>query len=155
MAKTTTTATTRTASRAVAQSPNGTVSRNGRLSPEPHLGQHAPEIQRYGTLRQMPIALSAEARGEIRNAERAIRRGNAQRLPFEHAPHERYFGLWRPDGTPKPAVSAFSAFTAAAVKPPPMTPWIDISPDVYYDSPAESLHHLYARYLAYAGASAA
>ncbi len=64
MAKTTTTATTRTASRAVALAPKGTLPRNGRLSPEPHLGQRAPEIQRYGTLRQMPIALSAEARGE-------------------------------------------------------------------------------------------
>ena len=33
-------------------------------SAEPHLGQRAPEIQEYGTLRLMPIALSAEARGE-------------------------------------------------------------------------------------------
>ncbi|MEZ4596376.1 MAG: DNA starvation/stationary phase protection protein [Chloroflexota bacterium] len=35
-----------------------------RLSPEPHLGQRASETQRYGSLRQVPIALSAEARGE-------------------------------------------------------------------------------------------
>src|SRR5688572_30784751 len=64
MAKTTTRTTTRSSSRAVALSPDGKVSRNGRPSPEPHLGQQAPETQRYGTLRQAPIALSAEARGE-------------------------------------------------------------------------------------------
>lgn len=38
--------------------------RDGRTSPEPHLGQRAPEIQRYGTLRQAPIGLAAEARSE-------------------------------------------------------------------------------------------
>jgi starvation-inducible DNA-binding protein len=34
------------------------------VSAQPRLGQRAPEIQRYGSLRQLPIALSAEARGE-------------------------------------------------------------------------------------------
>ena len=33
-------------------------------SPEPRLGQEAQELQRFGTLRQLPIALSAEARTE-------------------------------------------------------------------------------------------
>ena len=60
MAKTT----TPTRSRGTTPSANGTASRDGRLSPEPHLSQRAPEVQRYGTLRQVPIALSAEARGE-------------------------------------------------------------------------------------------
>jgi starvation-inducible DNA-binding protein len=36
----------------------------GRTSPQPRFGQTAPELQRYGTLRQLPIALSAEARTE-------------------------------------------------------------------------------------------
>ncbi len=35
-----------------------------RVSAQPRLGQRAPEMQRYGSLRQLPIALSAEARGE-------------------------------------------------------------------------------------------
>ena len=44
-------------------------SRNGstraaRRSPEPRLGARRPEVQAFGTLRQLPIALSAEARGE-------------------------------------------------------------------------------------------
>ncbi len=35
-----------------------------RLSPQPHLVQRGPEIQLFGTLRLLPIALSANARGE-------------------------------------------------------------------------------------------
>ena len=35
-----------------------------RSSPQPRLGQNGRELQRFGTLRQLPIALSAEARGE-------------------------------------------------------------------------------------------
>jgi len=34
------------------------------LSPQPHLAQRGPEIQLFGTLRLLPIALSANARGE-------------------------------------------------------------------------------------------
>jgi starvation-inducible DNA-binding protein len=42
-----------------------TRSRSGtRRSAEPRLGQRAPELQAFGTLRQLPIALSAEARTE-------------------------------------------------------------------------------------------
>ncbi|HET9613165.1 MAG TPA: DNA starvation/stationary phase protection protein [Candidatus Limnocylindrales bacterium] len=48
------------------RSGNGSrASGNGRrVSAEPRLGQEAAELQRFGTLRQLPIALSAEARGE-------------------------------------------------------------------------------------------
>jgi starvation-inducible DNA-binding protein len=35
-----------------------------RLSPQPHLAQKGQEIQRFGTLRLLPIALSTEARGQ-------------------------------------------------------------------------------------------
>ena len=34
------------------------------ISPEPRLGQQNGELQRFGSLRQLPIALSAEARAE-------------------------------------------------------------------------------------------
>jgi starvation-inducible DNA-binding protein len=34
------------------------------LSPQPHLAQRGREVQKFGTLRLLPIALSAEARGE-------------------------------------------------------------------------------------------
>jgi starvation-inducible DNA-binding protein len=35
-----------------------------KLSPQPHLNQHGREVQQYGTLRLLPVALSAEARAE-------------------------------------------------------------------------------------------
>lgn len=34
------------------------------LSPEPHLGQRGREVQPFGTLRLVPIALATEARAE-------------------------------------------------------------------------------------------
>ena len=47
---------------------NGDSQANGRSgrrrSPQPRLGQRAPELQKFGTLRLLPIALSAEARGQ-------------------------------------------------------------------------------------------
>ena len=47
---------------------NGGSQANGRSgrgrSPQPRLGQRAPELQKFGTLRLLPIALSAEARGQ-------------------------------------------------------------------------------------------
>jgi starvation-inducible DNA-binding protein len=39
-------------------------SRRKRLSPEPHLAPTGIEIQRFGTLRLLPIALSSDARSE-------------------------------------------------------------------------------------------
>ena len=50
-------------------SSNGSSSGNGggassRRSPEPRLGQRGGELQRFGTLRQLPIALPAKARSE-------------------------------------------------------------------------------------------
>ncbi|HLO36194.1 MAG TPA: DNA starvation/stationary phase protection protein [Candidatus Deferrimicrobium sp.] len=45
-------------------SSNGNGSPLRKVSAQPRMGQTAPELQRYGTLRQLPIALSAEARTE-------------------------------------------------------------------------------------------
>lgn len=74
MAKTDTPTTRRStrSSSAVTLSSERRASRNGRTSPEPHLGQQAPEVQRYGTLRQVPIALAAEARAESAQLLNAI-----------------------------------------------------------------------------------
>ena len=52
------------------RSSNGHSSANGktktrRTSAQPRMGQTAPELQRFGTLRQLPIALSAEARRRV------------------------------------------------------------------------------------------
>ena len=43
-------------------SSNGNASK--KASPQPRLGQSAPEIQRFGSLRQLPIALPDKARAE-------------------------------------------------------------------------------------------
>jgi starvation-inducible DNA-binding protein len=63
--------TTRRARASATASSNGSSSTNGRgrsggngHSPEPRLGQTNGELQRFGTLRQLPIALSADARSE-------------------------------------------------------------------------------------------
>jgi starvation-inducible DNA-binding protein len=44
--------------------PSRTASTNGRHSPDPKLAQRAPEIQRFGTLRKLPIALPDDAKRE-------------------------------------------------------------------------------------------
>jgi starvation-inducible DNA-binding protein len=53
-------ATTRTAARSRSQGRNG----HGRRSPEPRLDMHAPELQRFATLRGLPIALPDRARSK-------------------------------------------------------------------------------------------
>lgn len=47
-----------------ASSRNGHGSSLPRVSAQPRMGQTAPELQRFGTLRQLPIALPAKARTE-------------------------------------------------------------------------------------------
>jgi len=37
---------------------------SSRVSPQPHLDQHGPEVQRFGTLRRLPIGLPDKARLE-------------------------------------------------------------------------------------------
>ncbi len=52
--------------RSVAEPTNGRAAHvhGGQLSPEPHLGQRGREIQKFGSLRLLPIALAAETRGQ-------------------------------------------------------------------------------------------
>ncbi len=57
-------ATTARRTRSAASSSSNGNGSSRKVSPQPRLGQTAPEIQRFGTLRQLPIALSAEARTE-------------------------------------------------------------------------------------------
>jgi starvation-inducible DNA-binding protein len=64
MATTTRRSTSRNGSSSGSSPSNGNGSARGRVSAQPRMGQRGPELQRFGTLRQLPIALSAEARGE-------------------------------------------------------------------------------------------
>jgi len=56
--------TTRGRSGTRSSSTNGATRRSTRVSPQPRLGQKAPEIQQFDRLRLLPIALSAAARSE-------------------------------------------------------------------------------------------
>lgn len=68
--------------------------------------------------------------------------------PLDEAIHERSFGLWRADGTPKPAVEVVKAFAGRTRLPPPdAEPWIDIDAQRYWRRPEVELPRLYERYI--------
>ena len=72
--------------------------------------------------------------------------------PFDRALHERSFGLWRADGSPKPAVAAVQAFAAQGhttrvmARPLADDSWLDIDQVQFYRAPAMELPRLYMRY---------
>jgi endo-1,4-beta-mannosidase len=67
--------------------------------------------------------------------------------PFDLAVHERTFGLWRADGSAKPAVGALTARAGRSVQPPPAEqPWIDIGIDEFHTDRRGHLARLYASY---------
>jgi endo-1,4-beta-mannosidase len=67
--------------------------------------------------------------------------------PFDLAPHERTFGLWRIDGSPKPAVAAIAAFVGAErCSAAYADAWIDIDRDEFLLDPSTQLPRLYRRY---------
>ena len=69
--------------------------------------------------------------------------------PLDLAVHERSFGLWRADGSPKPSVAVVEAFAGAPrVAAPDDYPWIDLEPEEFFDAPAVHLRRLYGRYRA-------
>jgi endo-1,4-beta-mannosidase len=75
-------------------------------------------------------------------------RGTFEQPPLDEAIHERSFGLWRADGTPKTAVDVVRSFAGARRLPPPdAEPWIDIDPEHYWQQPGAELPRLYERYL--------
>jgi endo-1,4-beta-mannosidase len=67
--------------------------------------------------------------------------------PLDLAEHERSFGLWRADGSPKPAVAAVAAFAGATrCDAHDDDSWIDISPDEFLLDPGRELPRLYGLY---------
>ena len=70
------------------------------------------------------------------------------RPPLDEAIHERSFGAWRADGSPKPAVEAVRSFAGATRRPPDRDEsWIDIDADEFWGRPGVELPRLYERYL--------
>jgi endo-1,4-beta-mannosidase len=67
--------------------------------------------------------------------------------PLDLAPHERSFGLWRADGSPKPSVAAVTAFVGAErMDAGEADAWIDIHRDEFLLNPRTQLPRLYRRY---------
>lgn len=71
------------------------------------------------------------------------------RPPCDEAKHERFFGLVRPDGSPKPHAEAIKRFAASQprVRPAVRTVTLDVSPEEYYAQPERHAQRLYDRYL--------
>lgn len=72
--------------------------------------------------------------------------------PLDEATHERSFGLWRADGSPKAAVAALTAVagelaTVVAPRRADAT-WIDVEPDAFYTTEGSHLARLYSKYRA-------
>lgn len=71
------------------------------------------------------------------------------RPPFDEAPHERSFGLWRSDGSAKPAVAEITArANRLRLTPPTALGWIDIGLDEFLADRRRHLARLYQRYSA-------
>ena len=67
--------------------------------------------------------------------------------PFDRATHERSFGLWRADGSPKPAVAQVTARVGAScVRAPSTDRWLDIDPGTFSSNRRFHLARLYGRY---------
>ena len=86
---------------------------------------------------------SRAARGRLHGRDavvlRRLRAASSGRAPpLDEAPHERSFGLWRADGTPKPAVAEVAAFAGRARLEPGPHDWIDIDQGEYWRSPART-----------------
>ena len=69
--------------------------------------------------------------------------------PFDEAPHEMSFGLWRSDGSAKPALDAVRDFGAREKENPRVDlGWIDVTPEEFLSDPARHLERLYAAFTA-------
>ena len=67
--------------------------------------------------------------------------------PLDLAVHERSFGLWRADGSPKPSVAVVEAFAGARrLARPDGYPWIDLEPEEFLVDPDAQLPRLYGLY---------
>ena len=68
--------------------------------------------------------------------------------PLDRAPHERHFGLWRADGTPKPAAAALREWSGRPRTAPRPPPWAASDRTAFYKAPRDTLVRLYGAYTA-------
>lgn len=70
------------------------------------------------------------------------------RPPLDQAVHERYFGLWRADNSPKAAVAEIAHLAGCERRSgADDLGWIDMSARDFYADPARNLGRLYRRFL--------
>lgn len=75
-----------------------------------------------------------------------------ERPPLAENEHERFFGLFQADGSPKPALEPWRELERGRLErlggePARGTGWIDLEPDQFWRSPLEALRRLYARFI--------
>jgi len=69
------------------------------------------------------------------------------RPPLDEAAHERWFGLWSADGSPKRAVDEIQRFQGLPRAPQQWDlAWIDVDADEFYTLPRQHLSRLYRRF---------
>ena len=68
--------------------------------------------------------------------------------PCDYVIHERFFGLFRADGTPKPMALVMREFaqTRPTVQPPEKTVTLPVAADIYYRSPLTYQPQLFERF---------
>jgi endo-1,4-beta-mannosidase len=70
-----------------------------------------------------------------------------RRPPFDEARHERSFGLWHADGSPKPAVAEITRRRGRPRQSPPAElTWLDVDVDEFFADRTGQLSRLYRRY---------
>lgn len=69
------------------------------------------------------------------------------RPPFDEARHERSFGLWHADASPKPAVAEITRRAGRPTQSPPAEiPWLDVDASEFLADRTRQLSRLYRRY---------
>lgn len=72
--------------------------------------------------------------------------------PLGESEHERFFGLFRADGSAKPTLNPWidlrHSTLAASPDPPRGVGWIDTTPERFWQAPHGELRRLYARFIA-------
>ena len=68
--------------------------------------------------------------------------------PLDRAPHERHFGLWRADGSAKPAAAALAEWSRRERAAPQPPPWSEEDRQSFQQAPRDTLIRLYRAYTA-------
>ncbi len=74
-----------------------------------------------------------------------------EKLPYDKRISERFYGLFRWDGAPKPAAKLFSESSRRRSQKEPDWSWIDMEPREYAENPRRNLKHLYGKFREWGG----